>query len=144
MSTDVKLRRLLFVPLIVIIVSLVILTDNMLCNLSVEQGVVHKEEQTIQSPETKHTSGIKVKLLEKPIENEDLLDLNTATADELDALWGIGRTRAEAIVKQREMMGGFLTVNDIMCVRGIGPSLLMKFQDLVTVSPVNNMLADTK
>ncbi|MBR5615147.1 MAG: helix-hairpin-helix domain-containing protein [Clostridia bacterium] len=144
MPADAKIKRFLFIPVVVIIVSLVILADNLLCNFSAGQGVVHKEEQAVKTAETKHTSGIKVKLLEPSTENEELLDLNTATADELDALWGVGKTRAEAIVKQREIVGGFLTVKDIMCVRGIGPALLLKFEGLVTVSQVNNILADTK
>jgi competence protein ComEA len=61
------------------------------------------------------------------------VDLNTATAAELDALPGVGPATAAAIVQDREQHGPFRTVDDLARVRGIGPAKLAQLHDLVTV-----------
>jgi competence protein ComEA len=61
------------------------------------------------------------------------VDLNTATAAELDALPGVGPATAAAIVRDREQHGPFHTVDDLSRVRGIGPAKLAQLHDLVTV-----------
>jgi competence protein ComEA len=61
------------------------------------------------------------------------LDLNQATAEELDALPGVGPSIAAAIVAQRESVGGFRTVEDLLEVRGIGEARLAELRPLVTV-----------
>ncbi len=62
-----------------------------------------------------------------------LIDLNTATADELEALPGVGPAIAAAIVAFREENGGFATVDDLLDVRGIGEARLADIRPLVTV-----------
>jgi competence protein ComEA len=62
-----------------------------------------------------------------------LVDLNTASADELDALPGIGPTTAEAIIDHRERNGPFASVEDLLDVRGIGDAKLEQLRDRVTV-----------
>ena len=61
------------------------------------------------------------------------VDLNRATAAELDALPGIGPSKAAAIVKYREEKGPFRTVEDLLDVPGIGPALLEQIRDRVVV-----------
>lgn len=61
------------------------------------------------------------------------INLNRATAAELEALPGIGPTRAAAIVEYRQRQGEFKTVEDLVKVRGIGPTTLQGLRDLVTV-----------
>lgn len=61
------------------------------------------------------------------------VDLNRATAAELDALPGIGPSKAAAIVKYREEKGPFRTVEDLLDVPGIGPALLEQLRDRVVV-----------
>lgn len=62
------------------------------------------------------------------------LDLNAATAAQLEELPGIGPATAAAIVEAREERGGFSSVDDLLDVRGIGPAKLEALRDLVTVS----------
>ncbi|MFZ9629474.1 MAG: ComEA family DNA-binding protein [Ilumatobacteraceae bacterium] len=61
------------------------------------------------------------------------LDLNVATAAELETLPGIGPTTAAAIVAYRDLHGPFSSVDDLADVAGIGPSKLEAIRGLVTV-----------
>jgi competence protein ComEA len=61
------------------------------------------------------------------------VDLNTATAAELEELPGVGPAIAEAILDERERRGRFDTVEDLLDVRGIGDARLEQLRDLVTV-----------
>ncbi len=62
-----------------------------------------------------------------------LVNINTANADELMTLPGIGQTRADAIVAYRESSGGFGTIEDIMMVTGIKESSFNKIKDYICV-----------
>ncbi|WP_341358158.1 ComEA family DNA-binding protein [Georgenia sp. M64] len=61
------------------------------------------------------------------------VDLNTATAAELDALPGIGPALAERILQWRETNGPFGTVDDLDAVSGIGPTTMERLRELVSV-----------
>lgn len=62
-----------------------------------------------------------------------LLDLNTATQEQLEELPGIGPALAGAILDEREKRGGFQSVDDLKGVRGIGEKRFADIEDLVTV-----------
>lgn len=62
-----------------------------------------------------------------------LVDLNSATVEELDALPGIGPVTAAAIVAWREANGRFTGVDQLAEVEGIGPARLEKLRPLVRV-----------
>jgi competence protein ComEA len=59
------------------------------------------------------------------------LDLNAATAAELDALPGVGPVTAQRIVDHRTRKGPFASVDQLREVEGIGDSKLAKLADLV-------------
>jgi competence protein ComEA len=61
------------------------------------------------------------------------VNLNTATAAQLEALPGIGKATAERIVEYRQKSGGFKKVEDLMNVRGIGEKNFLKLKPLITV-----------
>ena len=62
-----------------------------------------------------------------------LVDLNAATAADLDALPGIGPVLAERIVEHRERTGRFRSVEQLDDVPGIGPATYAELAELVTV-----------
>jgi len=62
------------------------------------------------------------------------LDLNTATATELETLPGVGPATAAAIVAHRSDHGRFTTVGALENVPGIGPAKLAQLRELVTAS----------
>lgn len=57
--------------------------------------------------------------------------LNTATAEQLDSLPGIGPVTAEKILDWRQSHGAFTSVDDLDAVPGIGPARLEQLRDLV-------------
>ena len=61
------------------------------------------------------------------------VNINTATADELDALPGVGPSTAAAIIAHRDANGPFSSVDQLADVRGIGPAKLEALRGLVTV-----------
>lgn len=60
------------------------------------------------------------------------IDINTATAAELETLPGIGPATAAAIVDDRQRNGPFVSVDELERVRGIGPAKLAGLTDLIT------------
>ena len=62
-----------------------------------------------------------------------LVDLNTATAEQLDTLPGVGPATAEAIIAYRTEQGPFTSVDELLEVRGIGDAKLADLRDRVTV-----------
>lgn len=62
-----------------------------------------------------------------------LVDLNRATAAELDTLPGIGPATAAAILEHRARIGAFTSVDQLLDVRGIGPAKLERLRPHVRV-----------
>ncbi|MCR5303131.1 MAG: helix-hairpin-helix domain-containing protein [Lachnospiraceae bacterium] len=61
------------------------------------------------------------------------VNLNTAGAEELQSISGIGPSKAEAVVRYREEHGPFTDTSEIMNVSGIGTSTYEKIKDRITV-----------
>ena len=61
------------------------------------------------------------------------VNLNRASVQELMTLTGIGQSRAEAIVRYREEIGSFQTIEDVMKVSGIKENAFNKIKDNITV-----------
>lgn len=61
------------------------------------------------------------------------VNVNTASASELETLDGVGAKTAQAIIAHREETGGFNSVEQLMEVKGIGPAKFESMKDQVTV-----------
>jgi competence protein ComEA len=62
-----------------------------------------------------------------------VIDINRASAAELEELPGVGPATAEAIIAHREQNGPFASVDDLLDVRGIGEAKLEQLRDRATV-----------
>lgn len=62
-----------------------------------------------------------------------LVNLNTASLEELMTLKGIGASRAEDIIRYRKEAGGFTKIEDIMKVPGIKDAAFQKIKENITV-----------
>jgi len=62
------------------------------------------------------------------------VDINAASAAELQAIPGIGKSLAQRIVEFREKNGPFGQVDDLVKVRGIGEKSIVRLKPYLTVS----------
>lgn len=70
----------------------------------------------------------------KPAEHTvKTVNINTATAEQLSQLDGIGKTKAEAIILYREQHGQFKSLDDITQVKGIGKAILDKNRSMLAL-----------
>jgi competence protein ComEA len=63
------------------------------------------------------------------------VNLNTATAADLQALPGVGAATARLIIEHREKNGGFKKIEELMNIKGIGEKSFLKLKPMVTVAP---------
>jgi competence ComEA-like helix-hairpin-helix protein len=70
------------------------------------------------------------------------IDVNTATAAELELLPGIGPALARRIVDDRAERGPFRTLDDLDRVHGIGPRTVERLRDLATTGRAEDEAAD--
>jgi comEA protein len=64
-----------------------------------------------------------------------VINLNTATAEQLDSLPGIGAKVAARIIEYRQKNGPFRKIEDLMNVRGIGEKAFLKMKNRLSVGP---------
>lgn len=64
-----------------------------------------------------------------------LLDINSATVEQLMDLPGIGELKAQAIMTYRSDHGPFQTIEDLMEVPGVGESIFESIKNLIIVNP---------
>lgn len=83
---------------------------------------VEKKESIIESGNKNITSN-----------ETKLININTASINELTTLSGIGKSKAEAIITYRQNNGLFKSIEDIMKVSGIGKSTYEKFKANITI-----------
>ena len=67
---------------------------------------------------------------------DSALNLNIATAMDLQLLPRVGPSLAASILRTRDQLGGFLIVDDLLLVSGIGTKTLDKLRPLVRVEPL--------
>lgn len=82
-------------------------------------------------------------VLSQPIQSNDAVqqqspasatvNINAATAQELDSLPGIGPTYAQRIIDYRTSNGGFKSIEEIKKVKGIGDKTFEKFEDKISI-----------
>lgn len=131
MKTDKFCKRFLFVPIIVIAVSILCIAFNVYERFFPDEEKEYVEIVEDAKPEK---TAEKYKAVKKIKSGEALVDINHASVEELMQLPGIGATKANEIVDIRKRMGGFRTINDLMCTEGIGPGVFENLKDFITIT----------
>lgn len=65
--------------------------------------------------------------------SEKLININTASLEELTKINGIGETKAKSIIEYREKNGAFKSIEEIKNVKGIGEKTFEKLKDSITI-----------
>lgn len=97
-----------------------------------QQAVLPREEPTIVAWPTQRAMSL-TPTAGRAQETQGKLDLNRATAEELQGLPGIGPVLAQRVVDQRTTHGLFHTVDDLRDVKGIGKKRMDQLRPLVMV-----------
>lgn len=79
------------------------------------------------------SSSVLPESLREELSEQPLININTATAEELQELPGIGQAKAAAIVAYREEHGAFSDIAKIKRVNGIGNGVFEKIRENITV-----------
>lgn len=72
-------------------------------------------------------------IIKEIVPEEMIINLNTATKEELMTLDGIGEVTAEKILEYRDKNNGFLTIDELTEVDGIGEGKLEKIRNRITI-----------
>ena len=95
--------------------------------------IIKEIEEKIICPNSDNVGCINNTKNNKTEENENsLININTASLEELETLSGIGENKAKKIIEYREKQK-FNSIEDIKNVSGIGESLFEKIKDYITV-----------
>ena len=98
-------------------------------NYTYEDETVYGQQETTAAADEKDTEEIPA-----PEEyKDDRIDLNSATIEQLCTLKGIGPAKAQAILDYRDAYGGFVCIEEIMEVKGIGESTFAKIKDYLYI-----------
>jgi len=93
---------------------------------------ITNNQSTSQSADTGTVAGTSTAAkTSQPISG--IVNINTASATELDSLPGIGPVYAGRIIDYRNSHGGFKSIDEIKNVKGIGEKTFEKFKDRVTI-----------
>ncbi len=84
-------------------------------------------------PVSPYTSEVGSETEVQPVQDSGKININAATRDQLESLPGIGPVYAERIVKYRQTVGKFKSVDDLVKIKGIGEKRLEKIKPLVEI-----------
>lgn len=116
-TKNINLSKRVFDEMVIIVSSKSSLNNNI--NNNKNDALIKNEEKALISSSNSSS-------------NLSLVNINTASIDELLTLSGIGNSKAEAIIKYRES-NKFNTIDDIKNISGIGDSLFEKIKDYISV-----------
>ena len=99
------------------------------------ESAAENSSHAIQDSEDETENGtVKEQVKELVSENKSgKININTANAEELQSLKGIGPSTASSIIAYREEYGGFSSIEEIMNVKRIGEKTFAKIKDRISV-----------
>lgn len=97
------------------------LTDGMQIQVSSKAPVINSNEQVNDTNSNSPNNN----------SSSNLININTATKEDLDTLPGIGPATAQKIIDYRQEHGNFSSIEDIKNVKGIGEAKFSKMQDKI-------------
>lgn len=111
-------------------------TDAVLDNVNLAARLTDGQKVMVaraQPPQQQPSAGAAPAAGKTPAQGGTLININSASAVELETLPGIGPSMSKRIIDYREKNGSFNSVEDLDDVEGIGPRKLESLKDLVTI-----------
>lgn len=97
------------------------------------EAVFESGKNLVSAEKSEQEEIVSEKTEEKEETKPIIVNINTADAEELMTLPGIGRVRAAAIIDYRQQVGSFEKIEDIMNVKGIKTGIFSKINSLICV-----------
>lgn len=91
-----------------------------LCDTEVKNDACIEEKDTVGEDTSQSTT-------------TGLININTATLEQLQTLPSVGENKAKNIIRYREEHNGFKTIEEVKNVSGIGDSIFDKIKDYITI-----------
>jgi len=110
---------------------IIIYTKEEVKNSNIVDTVIKVVEKECVCPNIQNDGCINDKI-EEEIGGTSLVNINTASLEELQGLSGIGESKAKAIIKYREENGNFNNIEDLLNVDGIGTNLYEQIKAYIT------------
>lgn len=113
---------------------IIVYTKEEVKNSNIVDTVIKVVEQECICPNIENDSCINTDIKDNITNNEEekLININTATKEELQTINGIGESKANNIIKYRETIGNFKNIEDIKNVEGIGETLYETIKIYIT------------
>lgn len=110
-------------------------TDNASSDNKLNLAKKLKDEDYIlvEKKEEPSAEGENIKTITQSKKESDKVNINKATAEELDKVPGIGPVTAQKIIEYREKNGQFNSIDELKKVGGIGDKTLNKFRDNIDI-----------
>lgn len=67
------------------------------------------------------------------VSEDGVININTATLEELQKINGVGEVKAKSIIEYREKNGGFKSIDEMKNIEGIGDKTFEKMKDKITI-----------
>lgn len=112
---------------------IIVYTKEEVENSNIVKNVVKVIEKECKCPNIQNDACLNTKIEEEITNNNNIININTATIEELQKISGIGEAKAKAIIKYRESNGSFKNIEDILNVDGIGVKFFEQIKDSITV-----------
>lgn len=113
---------------------IIIYTKEEVKNSNLVNTVIKVVEKECVCPNIENDGCLNTEIKDNITNKEDssIVNINTATKEELQTITGIGEAKANNIIKYRETNGNFKTIEDIKNVEGIGDSLYETIKIYIT------------
>lgn len=115
---------------------IIIYTKEEIENSNLKESVIKIVDKECVCPNIQNDGCINNEITENITNKEkqtDIININSATLEQLMTLDGIGESKAKAIIEYRETNGPFSKIEDITNVSGIGENVYQKIKDRLTV-----------
>lgn len=100
---------------------------------NIEDCISKKESIIISKGENTDDNLINSNNTQDDNNESSIININTASKDQLTTLTGIGEAKAQAIIDYRNTNGNFKNIDELLNVNGIGDAIFAKIKDYITV-----------